>query len=82
MTRFVHFGGVKIEVSMINAEYFRRQAEKLQRLAESIENPARAQSFSAMAADFLGRAEVLQSRDADQVLVKKDGSSDGETDRG
>ena len=66
---------------MINAEYFRRQAAKLQKLAESIRDPARAQSFSAMAADFLSRAEELQRSDGVQVLVPKGGSPDGEMDR-
>jgi hypothetical protein len=66
---------------MIDAEYFRRQAAKLQKLAESIRDPGRAQSFSAMAADFLTRAEELQRADGVQVLAPKDGSPDGEMDR-
>ena len=66
---------------MINAEYFRRQAAKLQQLAESIRDPERAQPFSAMAADFLARADVLQHGDGVQVFVPKDSSPDGEMDR-
>jgi hypothetical protein len=66
---------------MIDAEYFRRQAAKLQKLAESIRDPARAQSFSAMAADFLARADELQRAEAVRVFAPKDGSPDGEMDR-
>ena len=66
---------------MINAEYFRHQAAKLQKLAESIPDPARAQSFSAMAGDFLARAQELERTDGVQVMAPKDGSPDGEMDR-
>jgi hypothetical protein len=66
---------------MINAEYFHRQAMKLQKLAESIADPARAQSISAMAADFHARAEELQREAGAQVYFPKSGSSDGEMDR-
>ena len=65
---------------MINAEYFRREAAKLRKLAQSIRDPERAKSISAIATDFVTRADVLE-KDGVQVPVHKDGGSDGEMDR-
>ena len=66
---------------MINAEYFRRQAEKLKALAQSIKDGARARPYFAMAEDFRARADELEREGPARAFVRQGGSSDGEMDR-
>jgi hypothetical protein len=66
---------------MDNHKYFLRQANNLQKLARSIEDPAKAQEFFLMAADFRNRAKQLAGDGEPMSLPMTDGgSSTGEMD--
>jgi len=67
---------------MVSAEYFRRQAAKLQDLARSLKERAQAQPYVEMAADFHQRADELERESAMPAYVHKRGAGSGETDRG
>jgi hypothetical protein len=66
---------------MDNQKYFRLQADNLRKLAQSIKDPAKAQAFLDMAADFRNRADQLSGGDETLGRPALDGgSSTGEMD--
>ena len=68
---------------MANAEYFRRQADTLEKLAESLRDRLNRNKFQAMSADFRARAKELEEEEENlpAYMVRGSGSSDGEMDR-
>jgi hypothetical protein len=65
---------------MNNPEYFRRQADNLRKLAQSVKDPAKAQEFFDMAADFRNRAEQPGAAEMHSPPMEGGGSSTGEMD--
>jgi hypothetical protein len=68
---------------MPDADYFRRQADALEKLARSLPDPVSARRFQNMAADFRTRAKELDEEDDSMpaYMAGERGSSDGEMDR-
>ena len=66
---------------MINAEYFRRQADMLKFFARSMKDITRAKPFIDMAHDFYARADELERDGQTRAFAEPGGSSDGEMDR-
>ena len=68
---------------MTNADYYRRQAHALEKLARSIRDRQTQTQFEGMAADFRARARELDDEEENvpAYMTKGSGSSDGEMDR-
>ena len=65
----------------MNAKYFRHQADKLEKLACSIQEPSKAQLYFDIVADFRARANELEREDGSLLYMAKGRSkSDGEAE--